>query len=180
MASVRVQSRFAEKAKSFQAFGGLEYLSRGDFYVSPGVRAGGAYYPFEALGFELHLSRYFSSLNAEAERIKTTLGALPDSHAPVWMVMAGARYSIGYGKIKVGGLGRAIHFEPQAFAHGGLHVHDGDVGPSADAGLGFLVFLTPKFFARIDAALVFEREDRSGRPVSVWGALPSISVGGLP
>jgi outer membrane beta-barrel protein len=180
VASVRVQSRFAEKAGSFQAFGGLEYLSRGDFYVSPGVRVGGAYYLLEALGFELHVSRYFSSLNAEAERVKETLGALPDSHAPAWMMLAGARYSIGYGKIKVGGLGRAIHFEPQAFAHGGLHVHDGDVGPSADFGLGFLVFLNPRLFVRIDAAVAYEREERSGRPVSVWGTIPSLSFGGVP
>ena len=52
------------------------------------------------------------------------------------MLLAGGRYSIGYGKLMIGGLGGAIHFEPQAFVHAGLHAHDGDVGPSADAGLG--------------------------------------------
>ena len=176
--AVRVQSRYAVKAKLFQISGGFEYLSRGDFYVSPGVGFGGAYYPLEQLGVELQVSHFWSSLNAEAERIKETLGAIPDSHAPGWLMLAGARYSIGYGKLMVGGLGGVLHFEPQVFARGGMHVHDGDVGPSADAGLGLLVFVMPKLFARIDTSLVYEREQRSGNSVSVWGILPSIGVGG--
>jgi outer membrane beta-barrel protein len=178
VAAVRVQPRFATKAKHLQLYGGVEYLSRGDFFNSPGARVGATYYPIEALGLELALSHFWSSLNAEAERIRNTLGAIPDSHAPGWLTMAGVRYSIGYGKLMVGGLGGAIHFEPQAFAHAGLHVHDGDVGPSADAGLGMLVFLTPRMFARFDVALVFERESRAFGPVSVWGTLPTIAVGG--
>jgi hypothetical protein len=176
--AVRVQSRYAVKAKQLQISGGFTYLSRGDFYVSPGVRVGGAYYPFEQLGLELQVSHFWSSLNAEAERIKETLGAIPDSHAPGWLMLAGARYSIGYGKLMVGGLGGVLHFEPQVFARGGLHVHDGDTGPSADTGLGLLVFVTPKLFARIDTSLVYEREQRSGNGVSVWGIMPSIGVGG--
>jgi len=176
---VRVQSRFAVKAKTTQLFGAAEYLSRGDFYNSPGARVGGAYYPVEALGVELQIAHYWSSLNAEGERIKRVFGLLPDSHAPGWMFLLGGRYSIGYGKLMLGGLGGAIHFEPQAFVHAGMHVHDGDVGPSADAGLGLLVFLTPKLFARIDAAIVYEREDRSAGPVNVWGTVPSLGVGGM-
>ena len=175
---VRVQSRFAVKAKSAQLFGAAEYLSRGDFYNSPGARVGAAYYPVESIGVELQIAHYWSSLNAEGERIKRVFGLLPDSHAPAWMFLLGGRYSIGYGKLMLGGLGGAIHFEPQAFVHAGLHAHDGDVGPSADAGLGLLVFLTPKLFARIDAAIVYEREDRSGGPVNVWGTVPSLGVGG--
>jgi hypothetical protein len=174
---VRVQSRFATKAKKGQLFGGPEYLSRGDYYNSPGARVGGTYYPWESLGVELQISHYWSSLNAAAERLKRDTGFIPDSHAPAWQFLAGARYSLGYGKLMVGGMGSAIHFEPQAFIHAGLHAYDGDVGPSSDLGLGLLVFLTPKVFMRIDAAIVYEREDRSGTAVSVWGTLPSISVG---
>jgi hypothetical protein len=175
---VRVQSRFALKVNTAQLFAAAQYLARGDFYNSPGARVGATYYPFEPLGFELQISHFWSSLNAEAERVKTTLGALPDSHAPAWMFLAGGRYSIGYGKLMVGGLGGAIHFEPQAFVHAGVHAYDGDVGPSGDFGLGLLVYLTPKMFARIDAAVVYEREDRSGQSVAVWGMLPAIGVGG--
>jgi hypothetical protein len=175
---VRVQSRFAVKAKTAQLFAAAEYLSRGDFYNSPGARVGGTFYPIEPLGLELQVSHYWSSLNAEAERVKKTLGALPDSHAPEWLLLAGGRYSIGYGKLMIGGLGGAIHFEPQAFIHAGMHINDGDIGPSGDAGLGLLVFLAPKMFVRIDAAIVYEREDRSGQSVAVWGTLPSLGVGG--
>jgi len=175
---VRVQGRFATKANSAQLFAGAEYLSRGDFYNSPGLRAGATYYPLESLGLELVISHFWSSLNAEAERVKKELGALPDSHAPEWQFMLGGRYSIGYGKLMIGGLGGAIHFEPQAFVHIGGHAHDGDAGPSGDGGLGLLVFLTPKMFVRIDAAIVYEREDRSGQTVAVWGTLPSLGVGG--
>jgi hypothetical protein len=175
---VRVQSRFATKAKKGQLFGGPAYLSRGDYYNSPGARVGGTYYPLESIGLELQISHYWSSLNAAAERVKRDAGYIPDSHAPAWMFLAGARYSLGYGKLMVGGLGSAIHFEPQAFIHAGLHAYDGDVGPSSDLGVGLLVFLMPKMFIRIDAAIVYEREDRSGAPVGVWGTLPSIAFGG--
>jgi hypothetical protein len=175
---VRVQSRFATKAKTGQLFAAAEYLSRGDYYNSPGARIGGAYYPYESIGLELLISHDWSSLNDSAERVKAELGYLPDSHAPAWRFLAGGRYSIGYGKLMVGGLGGAIHFEPQAFVHAGLHAYDGDVGPSTDFGLGLLVFLTPKMFTRIDAAIVYERETRSGNAVGVWGTLPSLAVGG--
>ena len=139
---------------------------------------GGAYYPFEQLGVELQVAHYWSSLNAEAERIKRDAGPAPGQPRAGLDDLLGGRYSIGYGKLMLGGLGGAIHFEPQAFVHAGMHAHDGDVGPSADAGLGLLVFLTPKLFARIDAAMVYEREERSGGPVIVWGTMPSLGVGG--
>jgi outer membrane beta-barrel protein len=179
VAAVRVQSRFAVKAKQTQVFAAGEWLSRGDFYNSPGLRIGGAYYLTEPLGLELQLSHFWSSLNDEAQRIEKSLGAIPDSRAPAWLALAGVRYSIGYGKLLVGGVAGAIHFEPQAFAHVGVHDYSGDIGPSADGGLGFLVYITPRLFARIDASVVFEREERSGQTVSVWGTLPAIGMGGL-
>ena len=45
-------------------------------------------------------------------------------------------------------------------------------------GLGLLVFLTPKRSPESTPRIVFEREERSGKAVSVWGTLPSLSVGG--
>ena len=87
---VRVQSRFAVKAKSAQLFGGAEYLSRGDFYNSPGARVGATYYPVESIGLELQVSHYWSSLNAEAERVKRTVGAAPGQPRPV-VAAAGGR-----------------------------------------------------------------------------------------
>ncbi|HEY6476889.1 MAG TPA: hypothetical protein VI456_09935, partial [Polyangia bacterium] len=178
-AAVRVQQRFAVKANQMQLFGGAEYLSRGDFYNSPGLRVGGAYYVLESLGLEVQLSHFWSSLDATAEQVKMTTGTLPDSHAPGWLAVVGARYSIGYGKLMVGGLGGVIHFEPQAFVHGGLHDNDGELGPSADFGLGFLVYLMPRMFLRADVAVTLDWETRSGQTDTVWGTLPALSVGGM-
>ncbi len=177
-AAVRVQQRFVLKAKQVQIFGGFEYLSRGDFYNSPGLRIGATYYVLESLGLEALLAYDWSSLDATAKQVKTNTGLLPDSHPPGWRAMVGARYSIGYGKLMVGGLGGVFHFEPQAFLHGGIHDNGGEIGPSTDAGLSFLVFLTPRFFARVDAAVTLDFESRSGTTIGVWGALPALSAGG--
>jgi len=177
-AAVRVQQRFAVKAKQVQVYAGFEYLSRGDFYNSPGARIGATYYVREPLGLEVQLAHDWSSLDATAERVKADNGLIPDSHPPGWRAVAGARYSIGYGKLMVGGLGGVVHFEPQAFLHGGIHDNGGEIGASSDAGLGFLVFLTPKLFARVDAAVTLDFESRSGTTIGVWGALPSLAVGG--
>jgi hypothetical protein len=178
-AAIRVQQRFAVKAKQSQVFGGFEYLSRGDFYNSPGLRVGGAYYLLESLGLEAQISHYWSSLDATAQQAEKETGFIPDSHPPGWVALAGARYSIGYGKLIVGGLGGVIHFEPQAFVHGGIHDNGGDVGPSADFGLGFLVFLLPRMFMRADVSVTLDWESRSGRTVTVWGTAPALSVGGM-
>ena len=177
-AAVRVQEWFALKAKQVQLYGGFEYLSRGDFYNSPGFRIGATYYVLEPLGLEVQVAHDWSSLDSTAEQVKADTGLLPDSHPPGWRAMVGARYSIGYGKLMVGGLGGVVHFEPQAFLHGGIHDNGGEIGPSSDAGLGFLVFLTPRFFARVDAAVTLDFESRSGTTIGVWGALPSVGAGG--
>jgi hypothetical protein len=177
-AAVRVQQRFALKAKQVQIYGAFEYLSRGDFYNSPGLRIGATYYVREPLGIEAQLAYDWSSLNSTAERVESMTGFVPDSHPPGLRAVVGARYSIGYGKLMVGGLGGVVHFEPQAFVHGGIHDNGGEIGPSTDAGLGFLVFLTPRLFARLDAAVTLDFESRSGTTIGVWGAVPSLGVGG--
>jgi hypothetical protein len=178
-AAVRVQQRYAVKANLIQIYGGFEYLSRGDFYNSPGLRVGGAYYLRESLGLEAQISHFWSSLDATAVEVKNMNGLLPDSHPPGWLVLAGARYSIGYGKLMVGGLGGVIHFEPQAFLHGGFHDNGSEIGPSGDFGLGFLVFLMPRIFLRADVSVTLDWESRSGQTATVWGTLPALSVGGM-
>jgi hypothetical protein len=177
--AVRVQQRFAVKAKLTQIFAGADYLSRGDFYNSPGVRVGAAYYVLEPLGVEVQVGYFWSSLDATAQQVKTITGTLPDSHPPGLLALAGARYSIGYGKLMVGGLGGVIHFEPQAFVHGGVHDNGGEVGPSADFGLGFLVYLMPRVFLRADVSVTLDWETRSGATKTVWGTLPALSVGAM-
>ena len=52
-AEVRVQNRFAHNAGTLQLFGGVDYLERRDFYLSPGVRVGATYFPWESFGLEV-------------------------------------------------------------------------------------------------------------------------------
>jgi hypothetical protein len=179
VAEVRVQSRYSHNAQTLQLFAGIDYLERRDFYVSPGVRVGGTYYILESLGLELQVSRYFSRLNQAGVAVEQMLGVVPDSRAPTWLVVGGGRYAFGYGKMMLGGLKRAIHFEPQALVQAGLHVHDGSVGPSGLAGVGLMVHATPRWFVRLEGGMTVEIERRVTGTVTVLGFLPSLVTGGV-
>ncbi len=178
-AELRVQNRFARNAGTVQLFGGVDYLERRDFYISPGVRIGATYFPWESLGLELQMSRYFSQLNQAGVEVEQMSGVIPDSRAPTWLVLAGGRYSMGYGKMMIGGFNHAIHFQPQAFLEGGMHVHDGSFGPSGLGGLGLLVHATPRWFFRLDGGVTVEVERRVTGTVTVLGFLPSLVTGGF-
>jgi hypothetical protein len=177
-AELRVQNRYAQNARAFQLFGGADFLERRDFYVSPGVRIGGTYFLAESLGLEVQISHFFSRLNQAALQVQQRYGVLPDSRAPGWLAVGGVRYAAGYGKMIVGGVNRAIHFQPQALAQVGLHVNDGTVGPSGLAGLGLLVHATPRWFFRLEAAATLDLERRVTGTATVLGFLPSLVTGG--
>ena len=177
-ADVRVQNRLYHNAKAVHLFVGVDYLERRDYYVSPGVRIGGGYWWTERLGLELQISRFFSRLNDAAREVGRMYGVLPDSRAPSWLVVGGLRAGLGYGKMMVGGLGSAIHFQPQALLQAGLHAHEGNVGPSALGGIGLLVHATDRLFVRLDGAVSLDLEARSAGTVAAFGFLPSLVVGG--
>jgi hypothetical protein len=179
VAEVRVQNQFAHNAGTLQLFGGIDYLERRDFYVSPGVRVGATYFLWESLGIELQVSHYFSRLNQAGLQVEQMVGVIPDSRAPTWLVLAGGRYAMGYGKMMIGGLNHVIHFQPQAFLQAGMHVHDGSFGPSALGGIGLLVHATPRWFVRLDGGMTFEVEQRVTGTVAVLGFLPSLVTGGF-
>jgi len=179
MAEVRVQNRYARNLNTFQLFAGIDYLERRDFYVSPGLRVGGTYYLWESLGLELQVSRYFSHLNQAGVAVEQMLGVVPDSRAPTWLLVGGGRYAFGYGKMLIGSLQHAIHFEPQAFLQAGIHVHDGSVGPSGLGGIGLMVHATPRWFVRLEGGMTLEVERRVTGTVTVLGFLPSLVTGGV-
>jgi hypothetical protein len=178
-AELRVQNRYAYNASAIHLFGGVDYLERRDFYISPGIRLGATYYLRESLGIEVQASRYFSTLNQAALQVEHQYGVLPDSRAPGWLCVAGLRYAFGYGKMVLGGVNRAIHFQPQALLQGGLHVEGSTVGPSGIAGFGLLVHATRHAFVRLDGAMTVEREARVTGSTTVVGFLPSLVVGGI-
>jgi len=179
VAEVRVQNRYARNATTTQLFGGVDYLERRDFYVSPGLRLGGTYFLSEALGVELQLSRFFSTLNHAAQEVVRDYGLLPDSRKPTWLLVGGLRYALGFGKMMIGGVDHVVHFQPQALAQLGLHVHDGSLGPSGLVGLGLMVHVTPRWFVRLDAAMTVELESRIDGTATVLGFLPSLVGGGM-
>ena len=102
-AELRVQNRYARNTGTLQVFGGVDYLERRDFYISPGVRLGATYFPWESLGLEMQISHYFSQLNQAGIEVEQMSGVVPDSRAPTWLVLVGGRYSAGYGKMMIGG-----------------------------------------------------------------------------
>lgn len=178
-AELRVQNRFARNAGTLQLFGGVDYLERRDFYVSPGVRLGATYFIWESIGAEVQISHYFSRLNQAALEVEHMIGQLPDSRAPTWLLLAGGRYSMGYGKMMISGFGHAIHFQPQALLQGGLHIHDGSYGPSGLVGIGLLVHATPRWFFRLEGGMTLEAERRVTGTVAVLGFLPALVTGGV-
>lgn len=178
-AELRVQNRYARNAGTLHLFGGVDYLERRDFYVSPGVRLGATYYLWESIGLELQLSHYFSRLNQAALEVEHMIGVLPDSRAPTWLLLAGGRYSMGYGKMMITGFGHAIHFQPQALLQAGMHVHDGSFGPSGLAGIGLMVHATPRWFFRLEGGMTVEVERRVTGTVMVLGFLPALVTGGV-
>jgi hypothetical protein len=175
---LRIQNRFARNASSFHIFGGVDYLERRDFYVSPGLRLGGTYYVTERLGVEVQGTRFFSQLSDAAEQVQRKYGALPDSRAPGWLLVGGLRYAFGYGKMMMAAIDQAVHFQPQALLQAGMHLHEGSLGPSMLTGLGLLVHVTTRLFVRLDGAVTLEIEERASGATTLIGFLPSLVLGG--
>ena len=179
VAEIRVQGRYAHNVGTVQLFGGVDYLERRDFYISPGLRLGATYFVWEWLGLEVQLSRYFSQLNKAGLDVEQMLGVVPDSRAPTWLLVGGGRVAFGYGKMMIAGLHRSIHFEPQALVQAGVHSHDGSIGPSGLAGLGLMIHATPRWFFRLEGGVTVEIERRVTGTTTVVGFLPSLVTGGV-
>lgn len=170
----RVQRRLYENAGRFEAEVGAEYLSRGDFFLSPGIAAAVRWYPLEALGLELAASRFFSFLSPVASEIRSRTGYIPDAQPPAWLFRAGARFSLGYGKLLA--FGQLLHFEPQALARLALLTGEPSVAPGFDVGAGMVVHLNPLLHLRFEVAL-FPHVERRTTWVPVMGVIPSITLG---
>jgi hypothetical protein len=178
--AARIQRRFVEKKRRFAAYAGFAYLGRGDFYRSPGVEVAASFYVWEPLAIDLRAAWFFTSPTDELRAVVEKTGFTPDSRPSQAAVLAGARYSLGYAKLRVTSR-LTLHFEPQVFLYGGVHVTHGDTsptsaGPMFAVGLGFLVHATPRIQARIDAGMTIGAEERTTW-VAVLGGNPTLSVG---
>ncbi len=178
----RIQRRFVEKKGRFAAYAGFAYLGRADYYRSPGIEVAASYYLLEPLAIDLRGAYFFSYDSDELKDIITRTGYTPDSRRSRSSVLAGVRWSVGYAKIRITDR-IVIHFEPQLFLYGGIHITGSDtdptkVAPLGEIGLGFLIAVTSRIEARIDAGLTVGGEQRTSY-VAVVGGFPVVSVGVL-
>jgi len=177
---LRIQRRFVEKKGRLAAYVGFAYLGRSDFYRSPGVEVAASYYWRESLAVDLRAAWLFSFPTDELRDLTRRTGFVPDSHPSVASILIGARYSVGYAKLRIANL-LVLHFEPQVFLYAGVHITSGyfsqtAAGPLGEIGIGFLIHATPHLQARIDAGITVGGEQRSSY-VAVVGGYPVASVG---
>jgi hypothetical protein len=176
----RIQRRFVDKKGHFSVYAGFAYLDRADFYRNPGIEVAASYYFLEPLAAEVRAAWFWSLPTDEYLNIKEATGYIPDTRPSRASVLGGLRFSLGYAKLRMTAT-RTLHFEPQLFAYGGVHITSGTfaatgVAPLGLLGLGFLVHLTPHIQTRVDFGVTVGGEQRSTY-VTVVGFLPSLSVG---
>jgi hypothetical protein len=176
---VRVERRLLVKKGRVHLSGGATYLSRGDYYVNPGLLAAASYYPGEEGGLDVRFALFFSSLGPEGTEVFERTGLVPDAHRPVALLAAGWRHSLGYGKVLLGSdLGSLVHFDVQLASHLGLTFTDRSVSPSLLVGPALLLRFGPQFHVQLDVPLVGALEQRSRSSLS-FGVLPTLTLGAM-
>jgi hypothetical protein len=176
---VRVERRLLLKKGHVFVTGGLGYLSRGDYYTSPGLHASGSWYPIEDGGLELKLGLFLSWLGPAGTEVFERTGLVPDAHRPVALLAPGWRQSLGYGKVLVGSAdNKVVHFDVQATGHLGLTFTDRGVSPSVLLGPGLILRFTPRLHAQLDVPIVMSIEQRSRGSFSL-GLLPTFTLGAV-
>jgi hypothetical protein len=177
---LRIQRRFVEKKHRFAVYAGFAYHGRADYYYTPGVDIAVSFFALESLSIDVRGDAFFSVPTSELRELASRTGYIPDTKPSRAAVQAGVRWSIGYAKLKLTAT-RTLHFEPQLFAYMGIHITEGpfsrlEVAPLADLGIGFLVYMTKRVQARLDAGLTIGGEQRT-QYVAVVGGLPVLSLG---
>lgn len=171
-----VQDRFAVKENSiYGQISGLTHL-RNDFYSTFGFGLDLGYYPFESFGGELRVNILESSLNDAALDLKDRTGLTPDAQPQSLMVLAGARWSFGYGKILLLDSWVA-HFDPQLTLHGGVAMAETRILPTALLGPSLVVHFAYGLHATLDLPVSIQVENRDRGSVTSVGFLPSLGVG---
>jgi hypothetical protein len=174
LAQVRVEPRLLVKDGRFFVAGGATWLSRNDYYSSPGLTLSAVYYPGENDGVEMRMAWFASSLSSSAQEVATATGLKPDAQKPVALLLGGWRHSLAYGKVAVGS--GVVHFDVQSGLYAGTLITDAAATPALSASVGVLARLGARGFAQLDLALLASRERRSTAVLAV-GALPLLTFG---
>ncbi len=172
----RVDRRFVQKTGHAELSLGLAYLSRGDFYRNIGLEGTFSYWTDESVALEAQAALYHAGDTDATEQVKRDLGFVPNAHREQSIVTVGGRWSIAYGKALVG-KDSIVHFDPQVFAHAGMHSSEDGIGPMADVGLALGARPKPWLELRLDFALVLQAEDRKDGWAAILGYKPLLSVG---
>jgi hypothetical protein len=174
---VRVERRALVKVKKVFLTGGLSYLSRGDYYTSPGLTGNFTYYPLEQHGLEFNLNLFLSFISPGAIEIFSRTGLVPDAQRPVAQLNLGYRYTFGYGKAVVGpSLSGLIHFDVQAAGHLGLTITDRAANPTLGLGPALVVRFSKLWVMQLDVPLQFALEGRA-RSFFTLGVSPRLAMG---
>jgi outer membrane beta-barrel protein len=170
-----VQNRMLVKEGNWFFSGNLAYLSRGDFYDSPGLGLAAAYWPRESIGVELRLTQFFSSMTSSASNVFTQTGIKPDAQMPGTRLVAGVRHSLAYGKVSAGE--SVLHFDFQIAGHLGTLVTDQATTPALDVAASVLARISPRWFLQLDATVEANVESRVRSSGFSLGFLPELAVG---
>ena len=173
-AQVRVEPRSLVKERRFFLSGGLTFLDRNDYYVSPGGAVSATYYFRESDGVELRAAFFWSHLDGSAQEVVSQAGLYPDAQKPEVLLLAGWRHSLTYGKVAL--FSGVIHFDVQSGVHAGTLMTDRAATPAVAGSFGVVAGLGTRGFAQFDLALLGSLENRSQRVLAL-GALPLLSFG---
>ncbi len=172
-----VQNRFAKKSGAVSGHLTGSTHVRNDFYDAFGFGLDLSYYFGESFGVEIRGVLIQSSLSAPALDLKERTGLTPDTYPQFGMILGGARYSIGYGKILIF-KNLVVHFDPQLFLNGGVTFAERRIIPTGLFGVSLLSHFRWGLQLKIDLAGSLQFEDRTDRgTVTSFGFMPSIGIG---
>jgi hypothetical protein len=178
-AGYRVEPRAFRKKQSLLVRGAFTYLSRGDFWASPGVGLDLAYYPDEALGVDLvSATLFFSELTSSAATLRRETGLLPDSQKPIARLTTGGRVTLAYGKLFVEALDTVIHMDANLALHGGVLITDKAPNLGGDVDLALQAAAFSHLIVWIQAGWFLSYERRTTSALAS-GLLTAIGVGVL-
>lgn len=173
----RVDRRLVLKTGRPELSLGLAYFARGDFYQNVGLGGTFAYWLDEKRALELQGALYYAADTDAVVQVREDLGFVPSSQREEGTLTGGGRWSLAYGKALVGDT--VIHFDPQAFAHVGLHATEGSIGPMLDGGVALAARPRPWLLLRVDLAVVLQAEERRDGWSVVLGLCPMFGAGVL-
>lgn len=172
-----VQNRFAKKSGALSGHITGSTHIRNDFYDAFGLGLDIDYYLVESFGIQIRGVLLNTTLSSAALDLKERTGLTPDTYPQFGMVLGGARYSIGYGKVLVF-KNFVVHFDPQLFLHGGVAFAERRIIPTVLYGLSLLSHFRWGFQFKVDIAGSIQFEDRTDRGnVVSLGFMPFIGLG---